>query len=121
MATYMVLEALTVRQKQLAVSLRRARRYGGFTLKEQGDELNGSASERLLSPLLDKLASFAMKLPTTASPDEIRKRLISAGPGPKIPPPGFLAFKSGLALGWIVLGLLLTASGMGAGLFLGIL
>src|SRR4051794_27748569 len=120
-ATYMVLEALTVRQKQLAVSLRRAKRYGGFTLKEQGDELNGSASERLLSPLLDRLASLAMKLPTTASPDEIRKRLIAAGLGQRITPHGFLAFKSALALGWVGLGFLLTVIGVGAGLFLGIL
>jgi tight adherence protein C len=117
----MVLEVLTVKQKQLAVSLRRARRYGGFTLKEQGDSgLQGSASERLLAPMLEKLARLALRLPMTASPDEIRKRLIAAGLGQRTTPQAFLAFKSGLALGMAALGFLLTIAGIGAGLFVGI-
>lgn len=94
-ATYFGLEAMTVKQKQLAVSLKRAKRYGGFSLREV--ELGKSVSTRVIAPSVERLARLAAHLPTAASVDELRKRLIAAGLGQTISPQTFLALKAGLS------------------------
>ena len=76
-AVYMGLDAVTVRQKQVAGSLARARRYGGGTLRET--ELTKDVTNRLIAPTARKLADLATALPMTQNPDEIRRRLIAAG------------------------------------------
>ena len=69
-AVYMGLDAITVRQKQVAGSLARARRYGGAGLRDT--ELTRDVTNRLLAPAARKLADLATALPMTQNPDLIR-------------------------------------------------
>ena len=109
-ASYFVLEATTVRQKEIGVSLRRARRYGGQSPVSTVTGRN--VTDRVLGPTLESLAKIALKLPMTASPDELRRRLIAAGLGQRVSPMAFLALKAGLALGSAGFMLLLGAAGI---------
>ena len=52
-AVYMGLDAITVRQKQVAGSLARARRYGGASVRES--ELTKDVTNRVLAPDLPQL------------------------------------------------------------------
>ncbi len=103
-AVYMGLDAITVRQKQVAGSLARARRYGGGALRET--ELTRDVT-----------------LPMTQNPDEIRRRLIAAGLGHRLTPTSFLAIKGGGIVGASILGVVLAGSGLlpvGNGLIFGL-
>jgi tight adherence protein C len=109
-AVYMVLDAVTVRQKQIAGSLARARRYGGPMVRES--ELTRDVTNRLIAPMVRRFAALATKLPMTQSPDDIRRRLISAGLGHRLTPTTFLAIKGAGVAGSVFLGLLLAGSGL---------
>jgi tight adherence protein C len=109
-AVYMVLDAVTVRQKQIAGSLARARRYGGPMVRES--ELTRDVTNRLIAPAVKRLAALATKLPMTQSPDDIRRRLISAGLGHRLTPTTFLAIKGAGVAGSAFLGLLLASTGL---------
>jgi tight adherence protein C len=110
-AAYLVLSVLTVRQKQTAVSLNRARTYGGGQLLRDR-ELAKNVSKRLLTPAMHRLTRIATRLPGAASPQEIRKRLAAAGLDSKISPQTFLALKSGLTGGMLLLGIFVGVSGI---------
>ena len=101
-AVYMGLDAITVRQKQVAGSLARARRYGGASLRES--ELTRDVTNRLHRPCGAKLADLATALPMTQNPDEIRRRLIAAGLGHRLTPTPFLAIKGGGIVGSVFFG-----------------
>jgi tight adherence protein C len=109
-AVYMVLDAVTVRQKQIAGSLARARRYGGPMVRES--ELTRDVTNRLIAPMVRRLAALATKLPMTQSPDDIRRRLISAGLGHRLTPTTFLAIKGAGVAGSVFFGLLLASTGL---------
>jgi tight adherence protein C len=124
LAAYFVLDALTVKQKQTAVSLNRARTYGGVAGGLRDRELARTVSRRLLAPGIQRLTRIGTRLPGAASPDVLRTRIAAAGLQEKITPQTFLALKSGLTggafllgpiLGGLVLGLPLIA-GLGIGL-----
>ena len=120
-AVYMGLDAITVRQKQVATSLARARRYGGTSTRES--ELTRDVTNRLLAPAAQKMADLALALPLTQNPDEIRRRLIAAGLGHRLTPTAFLAIKGSGIVGAIVLGVALAGSGLlpvGNGLIFGV-
>jgi tight adherence protein C len=111
LAAYFVLDALTMRQKQTAVSLNRARNYGGAGgLRER--ELARNISRRLISPSVQRLTRIGSRLPGAASPDEIGRRLRAAGLEGRLTPQNFLALKSGLTGGVFLLGLLLGFAGV---------
>jgi tight adherence protein C len=111
LAAYFVLDALTVKQKQTAVSLNRARTYGGVSgLRER--DLARNVSRRLLAPGVQKLTRIGARLPGAASPDVLRKRIAAAGLEGRITPQTFLACKSGLTLGTVLLGLMLGFTGI---------
>jgi tight adherence protein C len=121
-AVYMGLDAVTVRQKQVAGSLARARRYGGGSLRET--ELTRDVTNRLLAPTARKLAGLATALPMTQNPDEIRRRLIAAGLGHRLTPTSFLAIKGAGIVGSVFLGIGLASSGLlpvGNGLIFGLI
>lgn len=121
-AVYMGLDAVTVRQKQIATSLARARRYGGSSTRES--ELTRDVTNRLIAPAAKKLAQFATALPMTQNPDEIRRKLISAGLGHRLTPTTFLAIKGAAIVGSAVFGVLLASSGLipvGSGLIFGMI
>src|SRR6476469_5425481 len=86
-AVYMGLDAVTVRQKQIAGSLARARRYGGISTRET--ELTRDVTNRLIAPAVGRLAGLVTALPMTQNPDEIRRRLIAAGLGHRLTPTAF--------------------------------
>ncbi len=109
-AVYMVLDATTVRQKQIAGSLARARRYGGPSVREQ--ELTRDVTNRLVAPAARKLAAMVTALPMTQNPDEIRRRLISAGLGHRLTPTTFLAIKGAAVAGAALLGVFLASTGL---------
>ena len=122
LAAYFVLDALTVKQKQTAVSLNRARTYGGVSgLRDR--ELARNVSRRLLAPGVERLTRIGTRLPGAASPEVLRKRIAAAGLEGKITPQTFLALKSGLTGGMLLIGLLIAilgilpaAAGIGIGL-----
>src|SRR6478672_6569928 len=84
---------ITVRQKQIAGSLARARRYGGASVRES--ELTKDVTNRLLAPTVKRLAALVTALPMKQKPDLIRRRLIAAGLGHRLTPTHFLAIKGG--------------------------
>jgi tight adherence protein C len=120
-AVYMGLDAVTVRQKQIAGSLARARRYGGASTREA--ELTRDVTNRLLAPTAKRLAGLVTALPMTQNPDEIRRRLIAAGLGHRLTPTAFLAIKGGGIVGSVILGVMLASAGLlpvGNGLIFGL-
>ena len=122
-AVYMGLDAVTVRQKQIATSLARARRYGGGPSVRES-ELTRDVTNRLIAPAAKKLAQFATALPMTQNPAEIRRKLISAGLGHRLTPTTFLAIKGAAIVGSAIFGVLLASSGLipvGSGLIFGLI
>ena len=120
-SVYMGLDAITVRQKQIAGSLARARRYGGPSVRES--ELTKDVTNRLLAPTVKRLADLVTALPMTQNPDLIRRRLIAAGLGHRLTPTHFLAIKGGGIVASIFFGILLASAGLlpvGNGLIFGI-
>ena len=120
-AVYMGLDAVTVRQKQIAGSLARARRYGGVSTRET--ELTRDVTNRLIAPAVGRLAGLVTALPMTQNPDEIRRRLIAAGLGHRLTPTAFLAIKGGGIVGSVLMGFFLAGTGVlpvGNGLIFGI-
>jgi tight adherence protein C len=111
-SAYFVLAALTVRQKQTAISLNRARNYGGAGHLIRERELAKNVSKRLFAPGVQRLTRIALKLPGAASPQEIRKRISAAGLENSLTPQTFLALKSGLTGGTLLLGLILGLTGI---------
>jgi tight adherence protein C len=120
-SVYMGLDAITVRQKQIAGSLARARRYGGASVRES--ELTKDVTNRLLAPTVRRLAALVTALPMTQNPDLIRRRLIAAGLGHRLTPTHFLAIKGGGIVASIFFGIFLASAGLlpvGNGLIFGI-
>ena len=120
-SVYMGLDAITVRQKQIAGSLARARRYGGVLVRES--ELTKDVTNRLLAPRSQRLAALVTALPMTQNPDLIRRRLIAAGLGHRLTPTHFLAIKGGGIVASIFFGIFLASAGLlpvGNGLIFGI-
>jgi tight adherence protein C len=120
-AVYMGLDAVTVRQKQIAGSLARARRYGGVSTRET--ELTRDVTNRLIAPAVGRLAGLVTALPMTQNPDEIRRRLIAAGLGHRLTPTAFLAIKGGGIVGSVLMGFFLAGTGVlpvGNGLIFGV-
>jgi tight adherence protein C len=111
LAAYLVLDALTIKRKQTAVSLNRARTYGGVT-GVRDYELAKNVTRRLIAPGVHRLTRIGTRLPGTASPQEIRRRIAAAGLEAKLTPQHFLALKSGLTGGAFLLGILLGSIGI---------
>jgi tight adherence protein C len=111
-AGYMLLAGLTVRQREVAVSMRRARRYG--TRDQREIETRRSVNDRLVGPLTDKLAGITMRLLPKTDPQQVHNRLLAAGLGQSMTPQMYLAVKGGLVALSAILGLLLAIAGVGA-------
>jgi tight adherence protein C len=111
-AGYMLLAGLTVRQREVAVSMRRARRYG--TRDQREIETRRSVNDRLVGPLTDKLAGITLRLLPKTDPQQVHNRLLAAGLGQSMTPQMYLAVKGGLIAVSVIGGLLLAISGLGA-------
>jgi tight adherence protein C len=82
---------------------------------------NEGMRERLVAPLSDVLARWALKLNPRSSKDAVGRRLMAAGVGYKISPTGYLALKALLALIGCFVGSMLGASRGLSGIILGAL
>jgi tight adherence protein C len=108
-AVYVLLTGLTVRQREVAMSVRRARRYGMRNQREI--ETRRSVNDRVFGPMAARLAGVTMKLMPKTNPDQIANRLLAAGLARSLSPQAYLALKAGLGGMFIVFGLFLTITG----------
>jgi tight adherence protein C len=111
-AGYMLLAGLTVRQREVAVSMRRARRYG---MRDQREiETRRSVNDRLVGPVADKLAAVTLRLLPKTDPQQVHNKLLAAGLGQSMTPQMYLAIKGGLVSLSAIGGLILAVGGLGA-------
>jgi tight adherence protein C len=96
-AVYMLLSGLTVQQRDIAVSVRRAKRYGSRNVREI--ETRRSVNERLLGPTAAKLAGITMKLAPKTNTEDIATKLLQAGLARSLTPQSYLALKAGIPVG----------------------
>ena len=112
-AAYLIGEAMTLPARERRSSVNRAATYGKFRAAFGQQQL--PFSQRVLSPLGDRLAGWTLKLHPKTTVEGVSTRLLAAGLGRKISPTTFLAFKSALALGGLVLGALFGGAAAGPG------
>ena len=112
-AAYLIGEAVTLPARERRSSVTRAATYGKFRAALGQQQL--PFSQRVLAPLGDRLAGWTLKLHPKTTVEGVSARLLAAGLGRKISPTTFLAFKSALALGGLVLGALFGGAAAGPG------
>jgi tight adherence protein C len=112
-SAYFVGDAVTMPARERRTSVRRAAQYGDF--KPALGQHQRPFSERVLVPLGDRLAKWTLKLHPKTTVEGVSTRLLAAGLGRKISPTAFLAFKSGLALAGLCLGILFGGVAASAG------
>jgi len=112
-AAYLIGEAVTLPARERRSSVTRAATYGKFRAAFGQQQL--PFSQRVLAPLGDRLAGWTLKLHPRTTVEGVSARLLAAGLGRKISPTTFLAFKSALALGGLVLGALFGGAAAGPG------
>ena len=108
-ATFMLLSGLTVRQREVAVTLRKAKRYGVQSQREV--ETRRSVNDRLVGPLTAKVAGVTQRLLPRTDPNLIANRLMAAGLARSMSPQMYLALKGGLVGLSVLLGIVVLASG----------
>jgi tight adherence protein C len=109
-AAYLLLSGLTVRQRQVAVALGKAKRYGVQTQREV--ETRRSVNDRIVGPLTHKLAAVTSKFLPRTDPNEIANRLMAAGLARSMSPQMYLALKGGLVFMAVAFGAIVLISGM---------
>jgi tight adherence protein C len=109
-AAYLLLSGLTVRQRQVAVALGKAKRYGVQTQREV--ETRRSVNDRIVGPLTHKIAAVTSKFLPRTDPNEIANRLMAAGLARSMSPQMYLALKGGLVFMAIAFGAIVLVSGM---------
>jgi tight adherence protein C len=112
-AAYFVGDAVTLAARERRVSVRRAATYGRLRTVLGLQQL--PFSQRVLTPMGDRLAGWTLKLHPKTSIDGVGTRLLAAGLGRTISPTTFLAFKSALALGGALLGAIFGGALIGPG------
>ena len=112
-SAYFVGDAVTLPARERHTSVNRAARYGSF--RPSLGAAHKPFRERVLVPLGERLARGTLKLHPRTTVDGVSARLLAAGLGRSLSPTAFLAFKSGLAIGGIVLGALFGGAVAGAG------
>jgi tight adherence protein C len=112
-SAYFVGDAVTAPARERRTSVRRAAQYGDF--KPALGRVQRPFRERVLIPLGDRLAKWTLKLHPKTTVEGVSTRLLAAGLGRTVSPTAFLAFKSGLALVGIFLGVLFGGAAASAG------
>jgi len=110
-SVYLLLSGLTVRQREIAISVRRARRYG--TRSQREIETRLSVNDRILGPNAARLAGVTMKLAPKTNLENVSQKLLQAGMARSVTPQAYLAMKAGTAGGAILLGLMISITGGG--------
>ena len=101
-AVHRMLAVMSAPHAQVAASLARAGRYGGYALKQQ--EASAGVGERVVGPSTRKLADLALRLTPKSSVSAVRERLRAAGLD-GVTPTSFLAAKGAIAGTMLFLGL----------------
>jgi len=118
-AAFLLGEIVTAPSRQRYLSVRRAATYGRMELPS-GTPHEG-LRERVVAPIGDVLAKWALKINPRSSTDSVGRRLMAAGVGYRISPTGYLALKALLALVGCFVGSMLGASRGLSGIVLGAL
>jgi tight adherence protein C len=115
-AVYLAGEMVTAPARERHRALRRATDYGRARVGGNGLAL-ARFRERVLVPLAQSCARFALRLNPRLTMDEIQRSLLSAGLNRTVTPHAFLAAKGAGLAGGAVLGLTLggTTAGIGLG------
>jgi len=112
-SAYFVGDAVTMPARERRTSVRRAAQYGAF--KSALGQAQRPFRERVLVPLGERLAKWTLKLHPKTTIEGVSTRLLAAGLGRTISPTAFLAFKSGLAIVGVFLGILFGGAAASAG------
>jgi tight adherence protein C len=115
-AGFLVAEVATAPQQRRRLALRRASLYGKARTQVVHDLPR--FRERVLTPLVKRLAALALRINPRISDEAIGTRLIAAGIAAKISVPQFLALKAALGIGGLAGGLVVGFAAGGAGLLL---
>src|SRR5437867_4962923 len=116
-AAFLLGEIVTAPSRQRYLSVRRAATYGRMELPS-GTPHEG-LRERVVAPISDVLAKWALKINPRSSTDSVSRRLMAAGLGYRLSPTGYLALKAMLALVGCAVGSMLGASRGFTGVVLG--
>jgi len=115
-AVFLIGDLVTLPARQRSVSVRRAATYGRMEVPS-GTPQEG-VHERLIAPIGQWLAKWALRVNPRSSTDTVERRLMSAGVGLKLSTTGFLAIKGLFALlGFSVGAMLGSSKGLGGILF----
>jgi len=115
-AVFLIGDLVTLPARQRSVSVRRAATYGKMEVPS-GTPQEG-IHERLIAPIGQWLAKWALRVNPRSSTDTVERRLMSAGVGLKLSTTGFLAIKGLFALlGFSVGAMLGSSKGLGGILF----
>jgi tight adherence protein C len=118
-AAFLLGELVTAPSRQRYLSVRRAASYGRRELPSGTPQ--ETIHERLVAPIGDWLARWALRVNPRSSTDSVSRRLMASGLGMRISPTGFLALKALLALVGVFVGSLIGTTRGPAGLLLGAL
>jgi len=116
-AAFLIGELVTAPARQRYVSVRRAATYGRMELPSGTPK--ETMHERLVAPIGEVLAKWALKLNPRSSTENVARRLMAAGLGLKLSPTSFLALKAMFALIGVFVGSMVGASRGFGGLLLG--
>jgi tight adherence protein C len=116
-AAFLVGELVMLPARQRYISVRRAATYGRMELPS-GTPQEG-VRERVLTPIGDWLAKWALKVNPRSTTDAVGMRILAAGMGRTLSPTSFLAIKGFCALVGMFLGSLLGAGHGLGGLMMG--
>src|SRR5881392_4332394 len=116
-AAYLIGEAATAPSRERHVSVKRAANYG--KIRAALGEREQPFTERVLTPVRDRLARVVLRVHPKTTVDGVRGRLLAAGLGRTVTPTGFLAAKAAAGIGGLVLGMIFGGAGVGgAGILL---
>ena len=109
-AVYMLITGLTVKQREIATTLGKAKRYG--TRDQREIETRRSVNDRLVGPLTGKLAGVTQRVLPKSDTNEIHGRLMAAGLSRSMSPQMYLALKGGLVAAALGIGGIVALSGI---------
>jgi len=118
-AAFLIGELVTAPARQRYMSVRRAASYGRRELPSGTPQ--ETLHERLVAPIGDWLARWALRINPRSSTDSVSRRLMASGLSMRISPTGFLALKALFALIGVFAGSILGATRVPVGLLLGAL
>ena len=116
-AAFLVGELVMLPARQRFISVRRAATYGRMEIPS-GTQQEG-LRQRVLAPIGDWLAKWALKVNPRSSTDSVGMRIMAAGLGRSLSPTSFLAIKGFVALIGIFLGSMVGSTRGIGGLMMG--